>query len=247
MVATVAIVWPCPDGVEAYAAAGRAVVVPRPGCPRCDRPMIFWAGYPRFVRAHAGRLYRVWVRRAKCPSCRVTHALLPAFVLLGRVDVVEVIGAVLDRAVAGAGLRPVAHALGVPHSTARDWRRRFRARAPALAAGLAALAVEFGGVAPVLPAEPEAAALVALGAAWAWACQRRQRSGGPGGQVPGRWGFAAVASGGGWLAATTPPPWAGPGGRRWLAPVPWSPSREAPCPHPNPPIASSRSRCSATA
>jgi hypothetical protein len=31
----VAIVWPCLLDVEAYAAAGMAVVVPRPGCPGC--------------------------------------------------------------------------------------------------------------------------------------------------------------------------------------------------------------------
>src|SRR5438128_2201929 len=39
----------------------------------------------------------------------------------------------------GAGLRPVAAGLGVPHTTVRDWWRRFGVRAPVLVAGLCAL------------------------------------------------------------------------------------------------------------
>jgi len=209
---TVAIVWPCSSSVEEYAAAGRAVRVPRVDCPDCGRPMGFWSGYERYLRL--GRVHRVWVRRAKCRPCRVTHALVPSFVLLRRLDAVEVIGVALERAVAGAGLRPVAAGLDVPHTTARDWRRRFRARAPALAVGLAALVVELGGAAPALPAGSEVAALAALGAA-AW--QVRYRAGA---LAPTRWRLGAVVTGGGWLATTTSPPWAGLGGRRWLPPVP---------------------------
>src|SRR6266511_893258 len=97
--------------------------------------------------------------RAACRGCRVSHALLPAFVLARRLDAVAAIGAGLAWAVGGRGMRPIAAALGVPHSTARDWRRRFRARAPTLVAGLAALAVELAGSVPALPADPEAAAL----------------------------------------------------------------------------------------
>ena len=212
MCCTVAIVWPCSSSVEEYAAAGRAVRVPRVDCPDCGRPMGFWSGYERYLRL--GRVHRVWVRRAKCRPCRVTHALVPSFVLLRRLDAVEVIGVALERAVAGAGLRPVAAGLDVPHTTARDWRRRFRARAPALAVGLAALVVELGGAAPALPAGSEVAALAALGAA-AW--QVRYRAGA---LAPTRWRLGAVVTGGGWLATTTSPPWAGLGGRRWLPPVP---------------------------
>jgi hypothetical protein len=209
---TVAIVWPCSSSVEEYAAAGRAVRVPRVDCPDCGRPMGLWSGYERYLRL--GRVHRVWVRRAKCRPCRVTHALVPSFVLLRRLDAVEVIGVALERAVAGAGLRPVAAGLDVPHTTARDWRRRFRARAPALAVGLAALVVELGGAAPALPAGSEVAALAALGAA-AW--QVRYRAGA---LAPTRWRLGAVVTGGGWLATTTSPPWAGLGGRCWLPPVP---------------------------
>ena len=212
MCCTVAIVWPCSSSVEEYAAAGRAVRVPRVDCPDCGRPMGLWSGYERYLRL--GRVHRVWVRRAKCRPCRVTHALVPSFVLLRRLDAVEVIGVALERAVAGAGLRPVAAGLDVPHTTARDWRRRFRARAPALAVGLAALVVVLGGAAPALPAGSEVAALAALGAA-AW--QVRYRAGA---LAPTRWRLGAVVTGGGWLATTTSPPWAGLGGRCWLPPVP---------------------------
>ena len=260
MCCTVAIVWPCSSSVEEYAAAGRAVRVPRVDCPDCGRPMGLWSGYERYLRL--GRVHRVWVRRAKCRPCRVTHALVPSFVLLRRLDAVEVIGVALERAVAGAGLRPVAAGLDVPHTTARDWRRRFRARAPALAVGLAALVVErgggppggaegggggargrrraggrdggggfragapavavgfaalvveVGGAARALPAGSEVAALAALGAA-AW--QVRYRAGA---LAPTRWRLGAVVTGGGWLATTTSPPWAGLGGRCWLPPVP---------------------------
>src|SRR6266487_2612789 len=123
---TVAIVWPCLLGVDAYAAAGRGVKVPRPDCPGCGRPMGFWPGYLRWVRY--GRTRRIWVRRATCRGCRVSHALLPAFLLARRLDAVEAIGAGLARAVRRRGMRPIAAWLGVPHSTARDWRRRAHAR-----------------------------------------------------------------------------------------------------------------------
>jgi hypothetical protein len=174
--------------------------------------MRFWSGYERFVRDGVTR--RIWIRRAACPACRVAPALLPSFVLLRRLDTVEVIGAALDRAVAGEGMRTVAVGLGVPHTTARGWRRRFAHRAPMLTAGLAALTVELAGSAPVGPVAPEAAALAALGAVWIWARQRI------GVAVPGRWPLAALVSGGGWLAATTSPPWAALGRGRWIPPVP---------------------------
>ena len=174
--------------------------------------MGFWPGYLRWVRY--GRARRIWVRRATCRGCRVSHALLPAFVLARRLDAVEAIGAGLAWAVGGRGMRPIAAWLGVPHSTARDWRRRFRARAPTLAAGLAALAVELTGSVPALPIDCEAAALVALGAVWAWVAGRL------GATTPGVWRLGALISGGAWLSTTTPPPWAELGGRRFLPPMP---------------------------
>ena len=82
------MVWPCPLTVEAYAAAGRAVRVPRPDCPGCAAPMAVWSGYWRHVR-RGGRCRKVFVRRARWRRCGVTHALLPAFALAWRLDAAE--------------------------------------------------------------------------------------------------------------------------------------------------------------
>ncbi len=149
-VSPVAIVWPCPLPVDAYVAAGRDVGFPRPDCPACRGPMMFWSGYGRHVR-EAGRCRKIFVPRLRCGRCGVTHALLPAFVLAWRLDVAETVGAVITRvAGGGGGVRPAAVLAGVPHTTARGWERRFRARAPELGLAFAALAVELGGE-PVCP------------------------------------------------------------------------------------------------
>jgi hypothetical protein len=183
--------------------------------------MIFWSGYRRFVRA-GGRSWRIWVRRSRCMSCRRSHALIPAFLLLRRLDVAAVIGTALLRACTEAGMRPVAAAVGVPHTTARGWRRRYRARAPALAAGFAALAVGLGGPAPELSPDPEVGALAALAAAWH---QARRRFGEA---VLSPFAFASAVSGGSLLAATTTPPFPGGIGRDWMPPVPGAERRPTP-------------------
>lgn len=136
------MVWACPLSVERYAEAGRKPEVPRQHCPECGRAMSFWSGYERYVREDGTR--RIWVRRAKCKSCGVSHALLPAFVLPWRFYATEVIGAALARMAAGASAGTAAKGLGLPYATVRDWRYRWRARAPTLAAGFAALAVSLG-------------------------------------------------------------------------------------------------------
>jgi hypothetical protein len=60
---------------------------------------------------------------------------LPDFLLERRLDEVEVIGHALALGIVGGlGMRGAAGRLGVPMKTARDWRRRFQLRAPALAA-----------------------------------------------------------------------------------------------------------------
>lgn len=209
-----AIVWASPWSVERYAAAGRGVWAPRRSCPGCGRAMIFWSGYQRFVR-DAGTV-RIWVRRAKCTRCRpgVSHALLPSFVLPRRFDAVGVIGGALTRMATGASPGTVAAGVGVPAATVRDWRWRYRARAPTLAAGFAAASVALGGDAPVASGPPEVAALEALGAAWAAARARL------GGRCPGVWGFAATVTGGGLLATTTAPSWTALDSGRLLPPVP---------------------------
>ena len=107
-----AIVWPCPLPVDAYVAAGREVEVPRPACPSCAGPLVFWSGYWRHVRA-AGRCRKIFVPRLRCGPCRVSHALLPAFVLAWRLDVAETVGAVIGQVAGGAcGVRPAAARAG---------------------------------------------------------------------------------------------------------------------------------------
>lgn len=174
--------------------------------------MIFWSGYSRTVRVGDDRL--IWVRRSKCVPCGVSHGLLPAFCLLRRLYGAEAIGPALEAIIDGALARKVADATGFPYATVRDWRRRHRDRAPVLAAGFAALAVELGAGAPELAAVPERAALEALDCAWATARSRF------GTAVAGRWRFWSVVSGGEALGTTTHPPWISLGGRRLIPPVP---------------------------
>jgi hypothetical protein len=204
-----AIVWPCGESVDAYAAAGRGVEVPRAPCPSCGVPMSFRSGYWRYARQ--GVAVRIFVARGQCRRCDRSHGLLPDFCLVGRLDTVEVIGAAVARA---AGVRPAAEEAGVPHTTARDWRRRHRRRAPVLAAGFAALAVAVAGSAPGLAADPERASLEALGAAW------DATRGRFGGRTPPVFRFWSLVTGGAALAATRDPPWAAALGWVLMPPVP---------------------------
>ena len=141
-----AIVWPCPLAVDAYAAAGRDLGFPRPDCPSSAGPLVFWSGYRRYVR-EAGRYWKIFVPRLRCARCGVSHALLPAFTLAWQLDVAETIGSVVGEVVAGGGcgVRPAAERAGVPYTTARGWVRRFRARAAELGVAFAAVAVELDG------------------------------------------------------------------------------------------------------
>jgi hypothetical protein len=215
----VAMVWPCPLAVDAYAVAGRGVVVPRPVCPSCAGPMVFWSGYRRHARA-GGRCRKIFVPRLRCGRCRVSHALLPAFVLAGRLDAAGVIGAVLAEVAGGrCGVRPAAERAGVPHTTARGWVRRFAARGLVLGVGFAALAVELGGAAITPPAGACGFALAAIGAAFeAASCL-------PGWAGLGAWRFASAVSGGRLIAANITSPWFVVGKRRFMPPVPPLPER----------------------
>ena len=209
-----AMVWPCPLPVDAYAEAGRRVGFPRLDCPSCRVPMTFWSGYRRHVRA-AGRCRKVFVPRLRCGRCRVSHALLPAFVLAWRLDVVETAGTVIAEVAAGrCGVRPAAERAGVPYTTARGWVRRFAARAPQLGAGFAALAVELGGPAIRPPGGGRGFAVAAIGAAFAAATSL------PGWAGLGAWRFASAVSGGRLVAANTTSPWFVVGRRRFMPPVP---------------------------
>jgi transposase-like protein len=189
----VAMVWPCPLPVDAYAQAGRRVGFPRPDCPSCRVPMTFWSGYRRHVRA-AGRCRKVFVPRLRCGRCRVSHALLPGFVLAWRLDVVETVGAVIAEVAGGrCGVRPAAERAGVPYTTARGWVRRFAAGAPRIGGRFA---------------------LAAMGAAFAAASAL------PGWAGLGAWRFASAVSGGRLIAANTTSLWFVVGRRRFMPPVP---------------------------
>ena len=212
-----AIVWPCPLPVDAYVAAGREVEVPRPVCPSCAGPLVFWSGYWRHVRA-AGRCRKMFVPRVRCGPCRVSHALLPAFVLAWRLDVAEAVGTVIGEVAGGAGgVRPAAVRAGVPHTTARGWVRRFTGRGGELGVAFAALAVDLGGEAIRPPAEAGRFALAAITAAFDAASAL------PGWLAVGRWRFASAVSGGRLIAASTISPFLMAGKRRFMPPVPSAP------------------------
>ena len=107
-VSPVAIVWPCPLGVDAYVAVGRDVKFPRLDCPSCAEPMGLWSGYWRYVRA-TRRCRKIFVPRERCGCCQVSHALLPVFVLAWRLDTAETVGAVIGEVASGrCGARPAA-------------------------------------------------------------------------------------------------------------------------------------------
>lgn len=191
------------------------MVVPRPDCPDCGLPLSFRSGCDRHVR-QAGLCQKIWLRRGQCRACGHSHVLLPSFLVSGRLDVVADIGAVTAGIVEGeAGVRPVAERAGVPHTTARDWVRRFGLRAGVLSAGFGALAVALGDVVPLrLSADPTRAALDALRAAWTASLAR------VGLASVGLWAFASLVTGGGMISTATNPLWFVIGRRRFKPPVP---------------------------
>ena len=206
------MVWPCPLTVDAYALMGRAVRVPRPRCPSCSSPAVFWSGYWRHVRWQE-RERKIFIPRVRCRGCGVTHALLPAFVLARRLDAAESAGLVIGQVAGGArGVRRAAAAAGVPFTTARGWVRRFAARAGELAVSFSALAVELGGEAVRLLPDPLRSAVTAISAAFTAA------AGLPGWAVLGRWRFACAVTGGSLLAANASSPFLIIGSRRFMPP-----------------------------
>ncbi len=148
--------------------------------------MVFWSGYTRSVRCGLV-VVRIWVKRAWCPVCRASHALLLSFCLLGRLDAVEVIGPAVKAVAAGQGTRPVARQID-PHfasTTVRGWYRRYRQR------------VQRGGRAEAVAALERVAGPVA---AWLGVAV---------------WAAVSLRSGGRWLS-TTDTPLAGGRGWPWM-------------------------------
>lgn len=194
-----AIVWPCPLSVDAYVAAGRLIEVPRPRCPSCAQAMGFWGFYRRYLRM--GDVVRLLVRRARCASCRCTHAVLPDFVAKGRLDGIEVIGQAIEDLAAGTGARTSGARVGLPHTSVRDWRRRVMARSELLIAGFLGATVALGDLVPRKLTSGPAGLAVAIRAAVTAA---RRRLGAQG----SRWRIANRIVGGELLTTNTDPPFA---------------------------------------
>jgi hypothetical protein len=207
------IVWPCGLEVSAYLALGQQVEVGEHACPECGLRLGGWGGYWRWIRGLGTQ--RLWVRRGRCSSCRRSHALLPDFLLERRLDEVEVIGrALVLGIVIGLGMRSVAAQVGVPMTTARGWRRRFRVHAPALTVVIVAVAVHLDPAAVLLEGDSDTAAIQALGAGW----QRARRRFGE--RIPRPWRFWSLISGGHALATNRSPPATRRLGGGWMASSP---------------------------
>jgi hypothetical protein len=133
-----------------------------------------------------------------------------------RLDEVQLIGHALALGItSGWGMRPVAERLGIPLTTARDWRRRFRVNAVRLAMVLVAVAVRLDP-APVLlsGAGNERVAFEALGASW----QRTHTRFGE--RTPDQWRFWSLISGGRALGTNRSPPYAARTGADWMVLIP---------------------------
>ena len=195
-----AIIWSCPLSPSSYAALGQQVPTPAQACPGCKRPLTGWGGYWRWVREEHCPAERIWIRRGWCAQCGRTQALLPSFLFVRRLDVDTVIGSALEQAAGGRGARPIAHALGLPYTTVRDWWRRVCARGPTLLASLLAVATSLDLAPVALSRDGAAAVLEALEQTWQRARQRL------GARIPDRWAFWSLVSGGLALATNISPP-----------------------------------------
>jgi hypothetical protein len=196
----VSIVFACALSVEAYAELGRDVVVPRPDCPVCSRTMGFWGFYVRDIRI--GQVVKLLVRRVRCPGCRTSHPILPDFVVHGRLDGIEVIGAGIQVMASGAGTRRAAAMTGVPHTTVRGWWRRLTSRAAMLTAGFWASCVALENLVPRVVASSSPAVLSAAITSAVTAARRRL------GVRGSEWRIANRIIGGHLISTNRDPPWA---------------------------------------
>jgi hypothetical protein len=212
----VSIVWQCPLDVSAYVALGQQIEVGEHACPGCGQRLGGWGGYWRWVRGPSTE--RLWIRRCRCSKCRRSHALLPDFMLERRLDEVGVIGGAVALSIGSRlGMRPVAERVGVPMTTAREWRRRFRLNALVMVAALVSVAVHLDP-APVLlsAAGQETVALEALGAAWERAHRRFAE------RTPELWRCWSLISGGRALGTNRSPPYPPRSGADWMTLIPLS-------------------------
>lgn len=151
-----------PSRVESLLAEGTLA------CPGCGGGLAGWGHARRRVirTLEVGIRLVLRPRRARCRTCRVTHVLLPACVLVRRADAVEVVGKALELAALGHGVGRVAHVLDRSVWTVRGWVRRARGRAASLRAGLAGWVVALDPDPPPVESSGSgwADALVMLGA-----------------------------------------------------------------------------------
>ena len=162
-------------------------------CPSCGGVLVRWGhARPRVLRGSQGPV-PLRPRRARCGGCGATHVLLPAFALLRRADLAEVIGAALAAKAMGKGVRPIAAANGRAAGTVRGWLRRFGSRAEAVRAFFTRLLVAVG-VDPVPPAQGPSPFADAVAAVAGAAAATLSRWPGIGEVTP--WRLASAASGG---------------------------------------------------
>ena len=205
------MIWPCPLTPSRYAAAGPQLAVPPQRCPACNGPLTPWGSYWRWVRTEGLQEERLWIPRGWCAACGRTHALLPSFLLVRRLDVVTVIGQALAQLSEGRGARLVAQQWDLPHTTVRDWGRRLRTRAASL------LPLLLGGATSLDPApvhlrtDGPPAVLEVVTVAWQRARARL------GQRLPERWEFWSLISGGLALAPHTSPPFPRRATEGWIA------------------------------
>ena len=202
---TVLIVGVLAHEVEGMLRSGQGPRLPAEAvCPACGGALGSWGqrGYRRYVRAE-GVTHTIWIARAVCQACGVTHALSPSFLLARRRDMVATIGRALIAAARGQGQLQIAERLVRAPATVRGWLRRLRAVAGERAGVLWVLAARLGIQAPRPPPHPPAP-LGALVDALAAAHRGARALLGPEG-LPDVWGFLSAATGGRLLANTSRP------------------------------------------
>jgi len=173
-------------------------------CPVCDGELCLWprTGYLRFVRL-GGVTRQIWLRRAVCRVCGVTHALRPSFLLAFRRDVVRSVGFALVRAADGEGHRRIAEGLAIHEATVRSWLSRARSGAWRWRRRLLAIAVELGAEIARAPPGPLPGALEALlGALMIAYAAAVERFGEP--ACDGLWGFCSRVTAGRLIAPEQP-------------------------------------------
>ncbi len=88
----VAIVWPCPLAVDAYAAAGRDLGFPRPDCPSCAGPLVSWPG-SRVRQLAAQAEHRRAIAEFRARRAADQHARLNALLLEAIAALASLLGA----------------------------------------------------------------------------------------------------------------------------------------------------------